>query len=56
MSSPNGRARGRHDDAIVIGSGHDGLIGPGYLAPPRKHTLSLYVQHAPTTSPTGRGT
>lgn len=26
MSSPNGRARERHYDAIVIGSGHNGSV------------------------------
>ena len=47
MSSPNGSARGRHYYAIVIGSGHNGLVGADDFAPPGRHTLSLDVHYAP---------
>ena len=41
MSSPNGRARECHYDAIVIGSGYIGPIGAGYLASAGKRVLVL---------------
>ena len=45
MSSPNGRSRQRHYDAIVIGSVHNGLISAGYLAKAGKRVLVLERRH-----------